>query len=277
VAQLRRLLLAARAYPAVTVAAFVVLFGSAAATAAIVVATDDDETGTPTTTTVPTTSTTAVPTTTAAPTTTTVAPTTTTAAPTTTTAAPTTTTRPQGQRCLVRLHGKGGGEQPSYTDQDVRVITPRGNENGWGGRQWVYFPNGKYNQAREIVADALDDEGCDTVIINGFSNGGAFAAKLYCRGETFDGRVIRYVVDDPVVDQGVLDCSPADSTDVTLYWTGALDYAEAGWSCKDDDWTCEGGETIGIDAYAGAMGTPAKDSIYGDHQWYQTAPELSQW
>jgi hypothetical protein len=252
-----------------------VLFGSAAGTAALVVATDDDESSAPPTTTV-------APTTTPAPTTTSTTSTTTTAAPTTTTSttttvAPTTTTRPQGQRCLVRLHGKGGDEAPTYSDQGVKVLTPRGNESGWGGRQWIYFPNGKYNQARKVVADALDREDCDTVIINGFSNGGAFAAKLFCKGETFDDRVIRYVVDDPVPDQGVIGCSPADSTDVTLYWTGALDYADAGWECDDDDWTCEGGETIGIDAYSAAMGTPAKQSQYGDHQWFQAAPELSAW
>jgi pimeloyl-ACP methyl ester carboxylesterase len=277
-ASLRRLLRAARAYPAVTIAAMVVLLVSAAGTAAVVVATDDDDTASPSST---TSTTTVEPTTSAPPATTTAAPPTTTGAGPTTTAAPTTTTRAPGQRCLVRLHGKGGGEADTYTDEDgVTVITPNGNESapGWGDRQWIYFPNGKYNQARDVVEEAIDDEDCDTVIINGFSNGGAFAAKLYCRGETFDERVIRYVVDDPVVDEGVVDCAPDDSADVVLYWTGSLEStAQPGWDCEDEDWTCEGGQTIGIEAYANAMGTPAKASEYSDHKWYQEAPELSEW
>jgi hypothetical protein len=275
-AQLRRLLRAAREHPAITVAAVLVLFGSAIASAAVVVATDDDESSLPPTTT--TVSTTAPPTTTAAPTTTTAAPTTTTTPPTTTTAAPT-TTRPQGQRCLVRLHGKGGGGQPTYTDgQGVKVLTPNGNADGWGGRQWLYFPNPRYNEARRVVTNAIDDDGCDTVIINGFSNGAAFAAKLYCKGETFGDRVVRYVVDDPVVDEAVLDCEPSPSTSVTLYWTGDLEStAQPGWDCSEEDWTCEGGQTIGIDAYSAALGTGVKQSAFTSHNWYQEAPELSDW
>jgi hypothetical protein len=178
----------------------------------------------------------------------------------------------------VRLHGKGGGEAQSYDAGGVRVLTPNGNESGWGGRQWLYFPNGKYNQARKVVEKAIDDEDCGVVIVNGFSNGGAFAAKLYCQGETFGGRVIRYVVDDPVVDHGVDRCSPAPSTAVTLYWTGFLEgTARPGWDCDEQDWTCEQGETIGIDAYADALGTSAKPSRYSTHEWYQDAPELSRW
>ena len=127
-----------------------------------------------------------------------------------------------GGRCIVRLHGKSGAGGESYEEDGVMNVLPDGNAEGWGGRQWMYFPEEKYLEARAIVADAIESSGCDNVIINGFSNGGAFAAKLYCRGETFDGRVVRFVVDDPVPDEGVLECTPDPTVGVTLYWTGAL-------------------------------------------------------
>jgi hypothetical protein len=99
------------------------------------------------------------------------------------------------ERCLVRLHGKdGAGGEPSESD-GVTILAPTGNADGWGAKQWLYFPDDQYDAARSIVADAV--EPCEQVIVNGFSNGAAFAAKLYRRGETFDGRLVGVVVDDP--------------------------------------------------------------------------------
>jgi hypothetical protein len=127
-----------------------------------------------------------------------------------------------------------------------------------------------------VVEDAI--AGCRQVIIHGFSNGAAFAAKLYCRGETFGGRLVRVVVDDPVVDEAVTACSPDASVGVTLYWTGALEgQAQPGWDCAEADWTCEGGHTIGIDAYAESLDTPLKPSPFDQHQSFLDAPELSDW
>ena len=157
----------------------------------------------------------------------------------------------------MRLHGKGGGGAETVVEDGVSVISPDGNAEGWGGRQWLYFPDGEYTAARTAVEAATAE--CDQLIIHGFSNGAAFAAKLYCRGETFGGRLVRVVVDDPVVDAGVKDCSPDPSVGVTLYWTGALEaQAQPGWDCAEADWTCEGGHTIGIDAYAESLGHPAE-------------------
>ncbi len=109
-------------------------------------------------------------------------------------------------RCLVRLHGKGGGGAETVVEDGVSVISPDGNADGWGARQWLYFPDDEYTAARNVVEDAIT--GCGQVIINGFSNGAAFAAKLYCRGETFGGRLVRVVVDDPVVDAAVKGVHP---------------------------------------------------------------------
>ncbi len=179
-------------------------------------------------------------------------------------------------RCLLRLHGKGGAGAETVIEDDISVVSPDGNAEGWGARQWLYFPDDEYVAARTVVEDAITE--CDQVIINGFSNGGAFAAKLYCRGETFGGRVVGVVVDDPVVDTAVEGCAPDPSVDVTLYWTGALEaQAQPGWDCSEADWTCEGGRTIGIDAYAEALRTQAQASPFEDHQWFLDAPELSDW
>ena len=43
-------------------------------------------------------------------------------------------------RCIVRLHGKSGGGQPTIVDAGVTDVSPNGNAQGWGGRQWIYFP-----------------------------------------------------------------------------------------------------------------------------------------
>lgn len=179
-------------------------------------------------------------------------------------------------RCVVRLHGKGGAGAETVVQDDVTVISPDGNAEGWGARQWLYFPDGEYTAARTVVDDAIT--GCSQVIIHGFSNGAAFAAKLYCRGETFEGRLVRVVVDDPVVDGAVEECSPDPSVAVTLYWTGALEaQAQPGWDCAEADWTCEGGRTIGIDAYAEAVRTRPLPSPFEEHQSFLEAPELSEW
>jgi hypothetical protein len=115
-------------------------------------------------------------------------------------------------------------------------------------------------------------------VLDGFSNGAAFAAKLYCRGETFGGRLVGVIVDDPVVDHAVEGCSPARGVRIALYWTGALDgTSQPGWNCAQQDWTCEGGTTIGIDAYQGALGVARRPSVHGTHAWFQEPPELSSW
>ena len=188
----------------------------------------------------------------------------------------TTASVPQ-ERCLVFLHGKGDTGKETVITDGVSVISPSGNDAlGGEARQWLYFSDEEYEQAASIVRQAT--AGCESVIVNGFSNGGAFAAKFYCRGEDLDGRLLRVVVDDPVVDQGVLGCTPNPAVDVALYWTGALaEDAQPDRDCDELGWTCEGGVLIGVDAYADELETPVLSSIHDEHVPYDTAPELSQW
>jgi hypothetical protein len=62
-----------------------------------------------------------------------------------------------------------------------------------------------------------------------------------------------------------------------LYWTGGLGIATDGWSCAANDWTCEGGRTIGIARYARELGTAATQSIHTSHAEYGMPPEAAAW
>ena len=188
------------------------------------------------------------------------------------------TSRNWPSNCVVRLHGKGGNGEPARVAGDLTELSPAGNAEGWGARQWVYDSDERYAQAKAIVADALDGATCTRAVVNGFSNGGAFAAALYCGGEQFDGRVVGYVVDDPVPDNAVLDCAPVVETQLALYWTGALDeVATPGANCRDLDWTCAGESLLGIARYAEELETTPTPSPYVEHQWHREAAEVSLW
>ncbi len=159
-----------------------------------------------------------------------------------------------------------------------RSLFPRGNDEGWGGRQWNYLDAENYAAATSVVATSIDDAGCSAVAINGFSNGGAFAAKLYCEGETFGGRVVGVVIDDPVPDAATADCAPAASVEAQLYWTGGLlPTATVGTDCGDIDWTCEGGTIVGIDTFSTAAGLAITPSPFTEHRPYSDAPEPMMW
>jgi hypothetical protein len=186
---------------------------------------------------------------------------------------------PTAERCLVMLHGKGGGGGPTTLDENgVARISPNGNQPDGSGRKWIYFPEDEFVAATAIVRDAIEASACQQVILSGFSNGGAFVGKLYCRGERFGDTVVGFVVDDPVPDAATQDCAPAAGTTVSLVWTGGLaGTAKPGWKCSDGGWICEGGETIGIDAYAAAMGAPVTASPFSDHTYWADNPALTAW
>jgi hypothetical protein len=179
-------------------------------------------------------------------------------------------------RCVVSLHGKGGGGQPTRTGTDgVVQIQPNGNEPGWGGRQWAYGTPSQYASARAVVASAIDAAGCTRVLYTGFSNGGAFAAHLLCRGETFGRTLVGVVIDDPVVDAGVVWCGAPPGVPRVLVWTGAI-AIPPGWDCVVADWTCLSGRAIGIDAYETWLGVPRTQSPYTTHRPFSEI-ELDGW
>lgn len=185
--------------------------------------------------------------------------------------------KPAPRQCVVFLHGKSGKGEPLLQGPVYALVRPNGNAEGWGGRQWIYFPESHYAEVRQIVARAIEESGCERVILHGFSNGGALTAKLYCRGEDFGGKVIGYVIDDPVVDHAADQCKPLAGKGLRLYWTGALSKATDGWECEDGDWTCEGGTTIGIDKYAANLGVKPTQSAKTKHAPYDEPPDYARW
>jgi len=198
--------------------------------------------------------------------------------PTSTVGVPDGTPPGDGVRCVLRLHGKGGTGGETFEADGFTEVSPTGNADGWGARQWLYFPDDAYVEARDIVATAATEAGCTRLVVNGFSNGAAFAAKLWCRGETFDGRLAGVVIDDPVPDNGVAECSPPTDVAGALYWTGGLESdAQPDADCALIDWTCEGGTTVGIEAYAASLGLDIQPSPFTEHEWYVDAPEIGAW
>jgi hypothetical protein len=185
--------------------------------------------------------------------------------------------RVPGKQCVVHLHGKSGEGAPDSVEGGVTHLRPGGNASGWGGRQWLYFPDDRYTEVRSIVGLTLSNGGCDRAVVHGFSNGAAAAAKLFCRGETFDARVVGYVIDDPVVDHGADQCRPASGVMVRLYWTTALAQAVDGWFCAGADWTCEGSTTIGVEQYAARLRTTITPSPHTTHAPFDAPPEYAAW
>jgi len=160
----------------------------------------------------------------------------------------------------------------------VAELAPTGNGEAGDGHEWVYDPEDAFDEAVAVVADVVEQVGCTRVVLDGFSNGAAFAATVACRGETFGDTLVGVVVDDPPPDEGVVDCAPAPGVARALYWTGALDeQAQAGADCDDVGWTCAGGRLLGLDAYAEALGVEVQDSPYDEHRWYRDAPEIEAW
>lgn len=180
--------------------------------------------------------------------------------------------------CIVRLHGKGGSGATTELDNAIAIVSPTGNGEAWNGHQWEYSSADLLSATTGIVVDAIDAVGCSAVSVHGFSNGASFAAKLVCSGEDLGGRLRGVVVDDPVTDLSSAGCSPSPGVEVALYWTGELaNTAPAGTDCGAIDWTCEGGSTVGIDAYAAALGVSAQVSPHDDHRWNLDAPEPWDW
>src|SRR3954470_24250059 len=191
---------------------------------------------------------------------------------------PSALTGPGPGRCVVHLHGKGArGARPEVVDGLVH-LWPDGNGEGWGGRQWVYFPDARYLEVRRIISDAITAASCTQALLHGSSNGASAAASLYCRSETFDGKLVGTIIDDPVPDHGVENCAPSPRARLRLYVTGALaNQGVPGARCAALDWTCQGGSTIGIEAYARLLGASPVRSANTEHAPIRDPAEYHDW
>lgn len=181
-------------------------------------------------------------------------------------------------RCIVRLHGKGGRGAPATVGADgIAVLSPDGNGTGWGGLQWEYDTDAGLAAGVERITAVTDEAGCERVVVHGFSNGASMAAATLCSGEDLGGRLDGVIIDDPVTDASTQPCTPAD-VPVTVYWTGALDEtAPPGTQCDTIDWTCEGGVVRGIEVFTADIGVTATASPFDEHQWYVDSPLPVTW
>ena len=191
-----------------------------------------------------------------------------------------TTTAPVGleaDACLVRVHGRGDtGALPVERDGYVE-LAPTGNAVDGDGHVWLYGDDEEYTAALARITSAVEAVGCERVVLNGFSNGGGFVGRLLCRGEDLDGALRGVVLDDPVPDEGATGCAPPPSTQVAVYWTGALTAAAPGTSCASIGYVCFGDEVVGIDAYAASVGAEVQASPNTEHVWFREAPETTAW
>lgn len=166
-----------------------------------------------------------------------------------------------GKKCTIVLHGAGGGSIGSsdwgrYNGQAVSLVQPRSpNGNFWlydGLHNFQYDPTSStdetyYNDTVASITDAVNAAGCTgSLLLMGQSNGGAMAAKMYCRGYNFNGRLAGLILDDPVPDQAVLNCRPQSlKYKVYLYSDGltneANQAAPVGYRCSSmpSGWYCE--------------------------------------
>ena len=186
---------------------------------------------------------------------------------------------------MVRLHGLTGDGQSARTSGGITTLYPRGNVkwNEGSGYGWVYydderFPGANYDNALAKVTASLGGAECGQIIVYGFSNGGAMAAKMYCRGETLGGRVVGYVVDDPVTDAGVDGCAPAAGVKVAVFHSQYMDNQTKGnTQCRPgNSWICENNIRYLLRDYGTKIGTAGK-VVAKDHASGPYEPVVASW
>ena len=244
------------------------------------------------------------------------------------TAAPSTsgTTNPiSGRRCELWLHSAGGGGGSSYVDAEGDlVLRPQSTKadgsayNFWeydGPHNYAYDPGvnatevASYNRIINQLTTTLSSIGCGATVVLGQSAGGGLAAKMYCRGETLGNRVFGYIVDDPVMDNGVRltgGCKPGATVKLSQFTHSTemqiqADRASTGNQCSWDPpywwqnggtvndfrqgqgtgWYCEDNRTMSLNEYQQLIGQtsywhrPNHSDTSGSNPYYDNYPSLA--
>ncbi len=220
----------------------------------------------------------------------------------------------QGKRCTLQISGAGmlnNGEQDVKNALGaVQVTPPKLESDEYPGERsafWEYDGPHTYDQTpttgerdyvehRDSVAAFLEARDCGPTMVVGGSNGGGFAAKLYCRGEDFGGRVWGYFLKDPIWDHGVLGCTPSANIShkfaVHSVWLKRLAEGTAPeYRCdeisevdvrdqftgENGDWYCEDNRTMSQVDWEQATGI--RSVLAGtDHIGsYDLEPDLADW
>ena len=176
-----------------------------------------------------------------------------------------------GEGCIVSVHGAGWPGPASVEDWgDKTFIMPHsGNDEFpffwlYDGPYLVYSDNDdSYNASVDIIRTAIDENDCGPVMLTGQSNGAAFVAKMYCRGEDFGGRLWAVHADDPVMDAGVLGCDPSPTVIRTLFTHSTELVEEAptfpGLICSNrqsvyGSWYCEDDQVLTLEQFEAEIG-----------------------
>lgn len=243
-------------------------------------------------------------------------------------AAPSTTgpTQPiSGRRCELWLHSAGGGGGSSYVDSEGDlVIRPQSTKsdgsayNFWeydGPHNYAYDPGtnstevASYNRIVNQLTTALSSNGCGPTVVLGQSAGGGLAAKMYCRGQTLGNRVFAFIVDDPVIDNGVRNtggCKPGATVKHSQFTHSTemqiqADRASTGNHCSWDPpywwqsgqtvnsfrqgqgtgWYCEDNRTMTLNEYQQIIGQtshwhrPNHSDGSGSNPYYDNYPSMA--
>jgi hypothetical protein len=236
------------------------------------------------------------------------------------------TTNPiSGRRCELWLHSAGGGGGSSYVDSEGDlVLRPQSTKsdgsayNFWeydGPHNYAYDPGvnssevASYNRIVNQLTSTLSSNGCGATVVLGQSAGGGLAAKMYCRGETLGNRAFAFIVDDPVIDNGVRNtggCKPGATVKHSQFTHSTemqiqADRASTGNHCSWDPpywwqngqtvnsyrqgqgtgWYCEDNRTMSLNEYQQIIGQtsywhrPNHSDGNGANSYYDNYPSIA--
>ena len=159
---------------------------------------------------------------------------------------------------------------------DVTVIAPTGNADGWGAKQWLYFPADQYAAARDIVrrrasraAGRSSSTGSPTAprspppcTATARPSAGGCAGHRRRPGHRPRRRRLH----------------AGPGVGVTLYATGALErHGAAGLEVRDGRLDVRGWRDDRHRCLRGEARDPRRQSPHTDHQPYLDAPDTTQW
>ncbi|WP_162942016.1 hypothetical protein [Desertimonas flava] len=196
----------------------------------------------------------------------------------------------EGKWCSLHLHWAGGNGQADAAEEDqggywkLWPSSPAGAFWEYDGpHDYAVDPetgDEEYQAIVEFLTGYLDERDCGPVLVVGYSNGGGLAAKLLCQGEDFGGRAWGFIVDDPVMDDGVLECEPSPLVRHVLFTHSeelVADAEAANGDCSVTGWYCEDNHTMPLADYEAATGYPSQlqREFHGGDGW--SDDELAPW
>lgn len=194
-----------------------------------------------------------------------------------------------GKKCNLHLHwASGTGRPDSINLEGVTEVWPTSPTGAFwlydGPHNFAYDPTtgeAEYQAIVTFLRGVITQRQCGPTVVIGYSNGGGLAAKLFCNGETFGGRVWGSIVVDPVMDDGVRGCAPSPLVRKVLFTHSdelKASAASANHSCSVTSWYCEDNRTMPVSEYETVIGrTSFRASQYHNASMGWSDPALAPW